>query len=79
MSAAVATTAATAPKGSFAAVWQSVCTIAQPLWLAVPYRFEVLLFLLAFITRFWGITYPNSIVFDEIHFGGFVRDYDIGV
>ena len=45
----------------------------------MPYRFEVLLFLLAFITRFWGITYPNSIVFDEIHFGGFVRDYDIGV
>lgn len=24
---------------------------------------------LAFITRFWGITHPNEVVFDEVHFG----------
>lgn len=24
---------------------------------------------LAFITRFWGIGYPNEVVFDEVHFG----------
>lgn len=25
--------------------------------------------LLAFVTRFWGITYPSEVVFDEVHFG----------
>jgi len=24
---------------------------------------------LAFITRFWGINYPDQVVFDEVHFG----------
>jgi dolichyl-phosphate-mannose-protein mannosyltransferase len=24
---------------------------------------------LAFITRFYGITHPNQVVFDEVHFG----------
>jgi dolichyl-phosphate-mannose-protein mannosyltransferase len=24
---------------------------------------------LAFITRFWGISYPQEVVFDEVHFG----------
>ena len=24
---------------------------------------------LAFITRFWGITHPDQVVFDEVHFG----------
>src|ERR1700743_3004157 len=24
---------------------------------------------LAFITRFWKITHPNEVVFDEVHFG----------
>jgi dolichyl-phosphate-mannose-protein mannosyltransferase len=24
---------------------------------------------LAFVTRFWGITHPNEVVFDEVHFG----------
>jgi hypothetical protein len=28
---------------------------------------------LAFITRFWGISHPNQVVFDEVHFGK-VRD-----
>jgi hypothetical protein len=25
--------------------------------------------ILAFITRFWGISHPNQVVFDEVHFG----------
>ena len=25
--------------------------------------------MLAFVTRFWGITHPNQVVFDEVHFG----------
>ena len=29
----------------------------------------VLITLLAFITRFWGIGHPNEVVFDEVHFG----------
>ena len=24
---------------------------------------------LAIITRFWGISHPNEVVFDEVHFG----------
>lgn len=24
---------------------------------------------LAFVTRFWGITHPDQVVFDEVHFG----------
>ena len=24
---------------------------------------------LAFISRFWGISHPNEVVFDEVHFG----------
>jgi dolichyl-phosphate-mannose-protein mannosyltransferase len=25
--------------------------------------------ILAFLTRFWGISHPNEVVFDEVHFG----------
>jgi dolichyl-phosphate-mannose-protein mannosyltransferase len=28
---------------------------------------------LAFITRFWGISHPNEVVFDEVHFGKVCR------
>ncbi|KAM0329908.1 hypothetical protein ACHAQA_004074 [Verticillium albo-atrum] len=31
--------------------------------------------LLAFVTRFWGITHPNEVVFDEVHFGKFASYY----
>ena len=24
---------------------------------------------LAFVTRFWGISHPDQVVFDEVHFG----------
>ncbi|EMC93229.1 glycosyltransferase family 39 protein [Baudoinia panamericana UAMH 10762] len=30
---------------------------------------------LAFVTRFWGITHPNQVVFDEVHFGKFASYY----
>lgn len=34
--------------------------------------YKVVLFFItamAFLTRFWGITHPNEVVFDEVHFG----------
>ena len=37
--------------------------------------------MLAFITRFWGISHPNQVVFDEVHFGKvciFVDELRIG-
>ncbi|GAO15530.1 uncharacterized protein UV8b_02987 [Ustilaginoidea virens] len=30
---------------------------------------------LAFVTRFWGVTHPNEVVFDEVHFGKFASFY----
>ena len=29
----------------------------------------LLITVLAFLTRFWGISHPNEVVFDEVHFG----------
>lgn len=29
----------------------------------------VILTALAFVTRFWGISHPDQVVFDEVHFG----------
>ncbi|KAG5932199.1 hypothetical protein E4U60_005405 [Claviceps pazoutovae] len=31
--------------------------------------------ILAFVTRFWGISHPNEVVFDEVHFGKFASFY----
>jgi dolichyl-phosphate-mannose-protein mannosyltransferase len=34
------------------------------------YRIAFIIFtVLAFVTRFWGISHPNEVVFDEVHFG----------
>ena len=34
------------------------------------YKFALLVItVLAFVTRFWGISHPNEVVFDEVHFG----------
>ncbi|KAK5127134.1 hypothetical protein LTR85_008494 [Meristemomyces frigidus] len=30
---------------------------------------------LAFVTRFWGISHPDQVVFDEVHFGKFASYY----
>jgi dolichyl-phosphate-mannose-protein mannosyltransferase len=38
------------------------------------YRLAItIITILAFVTRFWGISHPNQVVFDEVHFGK-VRD-----
>ncbi|EME48700.1 glycosyltransferase family 39 protein [Dothistroma septosporum NZE10] len=36
--------------------------------------FTILTFL-AFLTRFWGISHPDQVVFDEVHFGKFASYY----
>ncbi|KAI1847343.1 hypothetical protein JX265_013788 [Neoarthrinium moseri] len=35
----------------------------------------VIITVLAFISRFWGISHPNEVVFDEVHFGKFASYY----
>ncbi|KAI1208784.1 glycosyltransferase family 39 protein [Annulohypoxylon truncatum] len=35
----------------------------------------VVITVLAFISRFWGISHPNEVVFDEVHFGKFASYY----
>jgi len=35
----------------------------------------VFITILAFLTRFWGISHPNEVVFDEVHFGKFASYY----
>jgi len=35
----------------------------------------VIITVLAFVTRFWGISHPNEVVFDEVHFGKFASYY----
>jgi dolichyl-phosphate-mannose-protein mannosyltransferase len=35
----------------------------------------VVITVLAFVTRFWGISHPNEVVFDEVHFGKFASYY----
>ncbi|KAK3906851.1 Dolichyl-phosphate-mannose--protein mannosyltransferase [Staphylotrichum tortipilum] len=35
----------------------------------------VVITILAFVTRFWGISHPNEVVFDEVHFGKFASYY----
>ncbi|KAF2705316.1 glycosyltransferase family 39 protein [Pleomassaria siparia CBS 279.74] len=40
------------------------------------YKLAITIFtILAFITRFWGISHPNEVVFDEVHFGKFASYY----
>jgi dolichyl-phosphate-mannose-protein mannosyltransferase len=39
----------------------------QPEW---DYKIAIaVMTVLAFITRFWGISHPDQVVFDEVHFG----------
>jgi hypothetical protein len=38
----------------------------------------VILTVLGFATRFYGITHPNSVVFDEVHFGKVGCEFFIG-
>jgi dolichyl-phosphate-mannose--protein O-mannosyl transferase len=48
------------------------------LWSKTPYRFELLLFAMAAAVRFYDLHYPDSVVFDEYHFGAFVNKYNWG-
>lgn len=34
----------------------------------------VIITTLAFVSRFWGISHPNEVVFDEVHFGKVTRN-----
>lgn len=46
---------------------------AGPEW---DYRLAItIITLIAFVTRFWGISHPNEVVFDEVHFGKFASYY----
>lgn len=43
---------------------------SKPVGAEWDYRLAItVLTLLALITRFWGISHPNEVVFDEVHFG----------
>jgi dolichyl-phosphate-mannose--protein O-mannosyl transferase len=44
----------------------------------IPYRFELLLFVLSAATRYYHSDTPGAVVFDETHFGGFVGSYHEG-
>ncbi|KAI1768253.1 glycosyltransferase family 39 protein [Hypoxylon sp. FL1150] len=35
----------------------------------------IVITILAFVSRFWGISHPNEVVFDEVHFGKFASYY----
>lgn len=44
--------------------------IASPAASELDYKIAfVVITVLAFISRFWGISHPNEVVFDEVHFG----------
>lgn len=45
---------------------------------ALDYRYLAGLTLFACIIRFYKLWQPSSVVFDEVHFGGFARKYIIG-
>ncbi len=48
-------------------VLKSVKTAATSEW---DYQVAIVIItILAFVTRFWGIGHPDQVVFDEVHFG----------
>lgn len=48
------------------------------LWARLPFRFELLLFVMAAAVRYYHLSYPDYVVFDEKHFGGFTNNYNTG-
>ena len=42
------------------------------------YFFLIALVLIGLVVRLRGLSYPDSVVFDEVHFGGFARKYILG-
>ena len=63
-----ATGTAAPPRGTdFDALVNANIQKTGPEW---DYRVALsIITLLAFVTRFWGISHPNEVVFDEVHFG----------
>jgi dolichyl-phosphate-mannose-protein mannosyltransferase len=56
-----------APHPELDALVKNLQTKTGPEW---DYRIAlVIITILAFVTRFWGISHPNEVVFDEVHFG----------
>lgn len=45
-------------------------TVKQSVGSQWDYKLAIgIITILAFVTRFWGITHPDQVVFDEVHFG----------
>lgn len=42
------------------------------------YWFLIALVVIGLVVRLRGLSYPDSVVFDEVHFGGFARKYILG-
>ncbi|KAI1083209.1 glycosyltransferase family 39 protein [Whalleya microplaca] len=68
--------------GGSAGVDSEVDSIAKPNKQVTKSSFELdykiaftVITALAFISRFWGISHPNEVVFDEVHFGKFASYY----
>lgn len=56
-----------APHPELDALVRNIQAKTGPEW---DYRIAlVIITILAFVTRFWGISHPNEVVFDEVHFG----------
>lgn len=51
---------------------------AERSFTSTDYQFISVLTLFACVIRFYKLSQPSSVVFDEVHFGGFARKYVIG-
>lgn len=53
--------------GELNGLWKETKEVVSSEW---DYKAALLIItVLAFFTRFWGIGHPNEVVFDEVHFG----------
>lgn len=53
--------------GELNGLWKETKEVTTSEW---DYKAALLIIMvLAFFTRFWGIGHPNEVVFDEVHFG----------
>lgn len=51
-------------------ILQASAAVSKPAGSGWDYKLAlVVITALAFLTRFWGISHPNEVVFDEVHFG----------
>ncbi|KXT14653.1 hypothetical protein AC579_3658 [Pseudocercospora musae] len=63
--------------GKIEGTWESVKSTAKDVQKSDTdhtIAFSIITFL-AFLTRFWGISHPDQVVFDEVHFGKFASYY----